>query len=235
MNKEEAKLILKLQEVDFETERINKRIEKIKEELKELKNDLLTLKREREELLRQKEELERIRKTLAEEIATAEEQLKKTEDRLMKATRDVEYRALLREKSKLEDKILKKSYELEEIEKEIEKITKELEEKIPKLEREIETIEEEIKDLELEEKHAHEKLHEVVEKRKNLLAEIPEELRRFYEENKLHFEGFVVVPVEDEACAGCGIKIPNVLLSKMIKEESIEHCPACGRFIYYKI
>ncbi|NPB08254.1 MAG: hypothetical protein GXN96_04920 [Aquificae bacterium] len=235
MDKEEARLILKLQEVDLETERINKRIEKIKEELRELRNDLQNLKKEKEELLRRKEELERIRKSLAEEIALAEEQLKKTEERLMRATRDVEYRALLREKSKLEDKILKKSYELEEVEREIDKITRELEEKIPKLEREIETIEEEIRDLELEEKHAHEKLHEIARKREALLGEIPEELRRFYEENKLHFEGFVVVPVEDEACAGCGIKIPNVLLSKMIKEESIEHCPACGRFIYYRI
>ncbi|RUM30029.1 MAG: hypothetical protein DSY42_05225 [Aquifex sp.] len=235
MTKEELKLLLKIQEIDLETERVKNRLKKIKEELETLQRDLESLKEEKEKLLRKKDEFEELRKKLKEEIANAEAQLQRTEKRLMAATRDVEYRALLREKAKLEDKILKKSYELDEVEKELEKLSKELEEKIPKIEKEIREIEEEIKDLDFEETLAHNKLHELANKKEDIKKETPEHLVRFYEENKEHFEGLVVVPMEDEACAGCGIKIPSVLLSKIIKENSIEQCPSCGRFVYYKI
>lgn len=235
MDKEEAKLILKIQEIDLDIERINKRIKAIKEEAKRLEEQLSSLYKEKELLLKRKEELENLKKQLREEIKEAEEKLEKTEEKLTKVTRDVEYKALLRERAKLEDTILKKSYELDEIEREIEKLAKEIEEKVPKLEREIRHLEEELKDLELEEKVAHEKLHEYAQKREETKKEMPEHILRFYESAKEHYEGFVVVPVEEEACSGCGIKIPNVLLTKMLKENSIEQCPSCGRFIYYKL
>ncbi|AAC07236.1 zinc ribbon domain-containing protein [Aquifex aeolicus] len=235
MTKEEAKLLVKIQEIDLETERVNHRLKKIEEEVKKLKEELEALLKEKETLLKRKEELENLKKQLQEEVKEAEEKLKVTEEKLMKVTRDVEYKALLREKSKLEDKILKKSYEIDQIEEELEKITKEIEEKVPRIERQVKEIEEELKDLELEESIAHRKIHEYVQKREEVKREIPEHLLKFYEENKKHFEGLVIVPTEDEACAGCGIKIPSVLLSKMIKEDSIEQCPSCGRFVYYKL
>ncbi|NPA31998.1 MAG: hypothetical protein GXO04_00045 [Aquificae bacterium] len=235
MTKEEAKILLKIQEIDFEAERIKNRLKKIEEEAQKLKEELFALRREKELLLKKKQELEELKKSLKEEIQSAEEQLKRTEERLMSATRDTEYRALLREKAKLEDKILKKSYELDEVEKELEKLAQKIDETIPRLQRRIEELEEEIKELEVEESVAHAKLHELAKKRKDVVGEVPEHLRRFYEENKEHFEGLVVVPLEDEACSGCGIKIPSVLLSKMVKEESIEQCPSCGRFVYYRL
>jgi len=235
MTKEEAKLLLKIQEIDLETERVNHRLRKIEEEVKNLKEELKALLKEKENLLKRKEELEKLKKELQEEVMDAEEKLKITEDKLMKVTKDVEYRALLREKAKLEDKILKKSYEIDEVEKELERISKEIEEKVPRIEKQVKEIEEELKDLELEETIVHRKLHDYAKKKEEVKKEIPEHLLRFYEENKKHFEGLVIVPTEDEACAGCGIKIPSVLLSKMIKEESIEQCPSCGRFVYYKI
>ncbi len=235
MDKEEAKLILKIQEVDLDIERINKRIESIKEEAAKLREELEALRKERELLLKRKDELESLRKKLTEEIKEAEEKLQRTEDRLMKVKRDVDYKALLREKAKLEDRILKRSYELDEVKREIEKLTKEIQERVPRIEREISYLEEEIQDLDVEEKLSHKKLHEYLKKREEIKKEIPEHLLRMYESSKEHYEGFVIVPIEEEACSGCGIRIPNVLLTKILKENSIEQCPSCGRFIYYKL
>jgi predicted nucleic acid-binding Zn-ribbon protein len=42
-----------------------------------------------------------------------------------------------------------------------------------------------------------------------------------------------VVPVIDGVCYGCFMKLPSAFVIRKNKNESINFCPNCGRFIYW--
>ncbi len=235
IDKVEAKKLLGLQEVELDISRINRRLEKIEEEKSKLRQEKEELNAELEGL---KEKLENLReeiKQVREEIRNREEQLERTEKKLTMVKKESEYKAALKEKAKLEDFILKTSYELEALEKELEELELELEKRLPQLEEKLSEIEENIEDLIYEEKTALRRLEELKKEREIKEKELSPATLSFYTSAKDRFDSLVLVPMEESACAGCGMMIPDVVYSKMIKEESIEQCPNCGRFIYYKL
>ncbi len=235
MKKEEIKPLLKLQEIDDEIERMDRRIRRIEEDIGEFEEELRTIRSELGSMLRGQEELTRLIKETKERIEQEEEMLRRTEEKMNFVRKDVEYKSLLREKSKHEDNILKLSYELDELEEKLMDLRKKLEERRPVIERRINEIEEEISDLYEEKKLAESKIKDLKLRRKTEVESIDEGLRSFYEEAKARFGSKIVVQIEEGICPGCGMKVPDALFSKMIKENSIERCPNCGRYIYYRL
>ncbi len=235
LSKENAKKLLLLQEVDTDIARIERRLGKIEEERRELEETKRELVEEIASLQKQSQDLEREVKELKEEIREKELQLDRTEKKLNYVKKESEYKAFLKEKAKLEDFILKTSYQVEELERKLEELKKKLRDEIPKLRRRIEEIEEELEDLDYEEKTALRRLDELKSERELKAKGLEPELLSFYNSAKERFDSLVLVPVEESACAGCGMVIPDLLYSHLIKEESIEQCPNCGRFIYYKL
>ncbi len=235
MTKDQLKSLLELQEIEQQLHFLKRRLERLKGEKSKLKEKLASVENEIKSLRRKKEEIKGNVRKLKDEITLEEEALKSTEERLLRVRKDVEYKALLREKSKHEDNILKKSYLLDELESELKKVNDELLIKEEKAKREIEKLKEDILDIEEEIKLTQRKAEqtelEVRERRERMNASV----LRLYDEAKEHYKGFVVVPVEDGVCTGCGIKIPEVLFSKLIKENSVDICPSCGRYIYYRL
>lgn len=235
MKKEEIKPLLEIQEIDEEVERVERRLRSIEEDRKKLLEELSRLMGELEGLESERKNLLSKRKELREEIEREEMMLSKTEERIGMVKRDSEYKALLRERSKHEDNILKKSYELDEVEKGLAELEKRIGEKRPRLEGRIKEIEEELEELELEKSSALKKLESLRAEREAVARKVSSEVLTFYEEAKKRFGNRVIVRVEEGACGGCGIRIPNVLFSKLIKEDSVEVCPSCGRYIYYRL
>ncbi len=235
MDKEKAKTLLRLQEVDQEIQRIKRR-------LKAIERDRRNLLEKKEELNKQKEGIENdlksvedTKKRLKEEMEDLERRLEGVEMKIMQVTKDVEYKALLREKSKCEDRLLKIAYELDNIEEKLKELKQKAEETLPSLEREIKDIEEELLDLDEEERIAKERLSELLDTREKVKAEVPEDVLRFYEEAKERFDYKVIAPIQDGSCSGCGTKIPSLLFSEIMRENLIEVCPNCGRYIYYSL
>ncbi len=235
MRKEDIKPLLDLQEIDEEIDRLERRLKNIERERKDFEEELSMLRRELEELRTKKEYLLSKRKELREEIEREEEMLARTEERMTMVKKDIEYKTLLREKSKHEDNILKKSYELDELEEELKELEDKIKEEEPKIEKRIKEIEEELNDLELEEKTAIRKLENLKKEKEIRASKVEEGILKFYEEAKKRFGNKVVVCIEEGVCEGCGIKVPDVLFSKLIKEDSVEICPSCGRYIYYRL
>ena len=235
MRKEDIKPLLELQEVDEEIERVERRIRSIEEDRSRLEEKLSKLREELKDLLSRRDELISRRKQIKEEIEAEEEMLAKTEKKMSMVRKDVEYKALLKEKAKHEDNILKKSYELDELNGKIKDIEDKLKEAEPRIKRRIKEIEEELEDLEIEKETAVKKLERLKKERKSYEQNINREILTFYEEARKRFGSRVVVPAEGGVCGGCGIKIPDVLFSKLIKEDNVEICPSCGRYIYYRL
>jgi predicted nucleic acid-binding Zn-ribbon protein len=235
MEKEKLLPLLALQETDQEIGRIEVRLKKIGEERNQLKEELTSARRRLDELQSAVGELERRIRDLRERIEDEERLLEGTEKKLRMVRKDVEYKALLREKSKHEDNILKMSYQLDDLEEELKRAKEVLDREKPKVERRLKEIKEEIEDLNDEEKIGLRKLEELKKQREERKKEVDESLLDFYERARKKFDNAVIVSVQEEVCTGCGMKVPDVLFSKMLKEKSIEICPSCGRYIYYKL
>lgn len=235
MKTEEAKEILKIQQVDQEIARVKLRIKRIHEEKSDLEKRIDDLQKEEDEIKAKLEDLKRKRKELEDFIREEEEALKKVEDKMYKVTKDFEYKALLREKARHEDNILKASYELDSLVEDLEDFTKTADKRLSEIDKTLKDLREELEDLTYEIKASERKLEELELRRKEVTSSLPEGLLQTYELMKDRFDSMVVVPVEDGVCTGCGMRVPDVLYSDMMRTNEIHRCPNCGRYIYYRL
>ncbi|MDQ7038311.1 MAG: C4-type zinc ribbon domain-containing protein [Aquificota bacterium] len=235
MDPEKVKDLLKLQEVDQEILRIKRRLKRLAQEredlearIRELEDEIGGLRDRHRDLISRKNEIK-------EAIEEEEGKLKLAEKRLMMVKKDAEYKAALREKAKHEDSILKLMVDLDEVEEEISKVEKELKERESYVQKKIKELKDEIEDLNAEEKDVKIRMGELEKKREEVKKGIDESILTVYEELKDRLEAKLVAQIEEGTCSGCGMKVPDVIFSKLIKESSIERCPNCGRYIYYKL
>jgi len=235
IQKEELKLLLELQETQMSIEKLEKALLRIE---KEKENYLYELSKIEEEEALELLEINKIDEEIAnakEEISFCEENIKRTEKRLNLVKKAEEYKALLREKARFEDRIIK----LRERLKELQRLKKERQEayerKKKELERKQKEIKEELKDLDLEKERLIKRLEEVKLKERELLNTLPHSVISKYEELKTKIEPPVIVPIVSfGACGGCGMKLPAYLYSKAVRGEII-FCPNCGRILYYEV
>ena len=235
MKPEEAREILKIQEVDQDIARINVRLTRIEEERSEIKKRIEDLQREEDDIKGKLESLRKRKKEMEDLIREEEEALKKVEEKMYKVTKDFEYKALLREKARHEDNILKTSYELDTLEKELDGFSKTADKRLTEIEKTLKDLEEELEDLNYELNISRKKLEELERRREEVTSSLPKGLLDTYEMMRDRFDSMVVVPVEDGVCTGCGMRVPDVLYSDMMRTNEIHRCPNCGRYIYYRL
>ena len=235
MRREEILRLLKIQEIDQEIERLERYLRKVREERERRERELAGVREEETSLERKEAELTGKLRSLRERLSEEEDLLEKTERRMLAVRKDHEYRALLREKAKHEDTILKLFYEIEDLERRISEFREEAERRHPLLRRRARELREEIEELVDEENTAVNRLKSTKEDREKYIEGLDEASLRFYNEAKERFGTTIIAKIEEGVCTGCGMKVPDVLFSKLLRENSIERCPSCGRYIYYRL
>ena len=68
--------------------------------------------------------------------------------------------------------------------------------------------------------------------REELRARIPKPLLYSYDKLKNHYKR-AIVPVKDNTCLGCFIKIPTSISAKGRIDKGIHFCEGCGRILYW--
>ena len=68
--------------------------------------------------------------------------------------------------------------------------------------------------------------------RDELDSSINRRFRDKYNQLSAHY-GNAVVPVVHERCSGCFTQLPTALFASPERNEQVETCPSCGRFIYW--
>lgn len=68
--------------------------------------------------------------------------------------------------------------------------------------------------------------------REELIGSITRIHRSTYTQLTGHY-GNAVVPVVHERCSGCFTQLPTALFASPERNEQVETCPSCGRFIYW--
>jgi hypothetical protein len=74
---------------------------------------------------------------------------------------------------------------------------------------------------------------EAISKEKSELIEtIDKKILSFYEKIRRWANETAVVPVKNQACYGCHMKLTNKVYSEFLATDEITNCPHCGRIIY---
>ena len=118
----------------------------------------------------------------------------------------------------------------------LDKIAEDKTQEIEKLKEELAKEEKEIKDIteviNTKISEFEQKREELSKKKAELIEQIDKKILSFYEKIKRWARESAVVPVKEQACYGCYMKLTNRTYSEFLASDEITTCPHCGRIIY---
>merc|ERR1711941_191468 len=113
------------------------------------------------------------------------------------------------------------------------------EEELKELQGKLTEEEESIKEIQVAVDDAIEAINKernvVSQERGELLEKFDNKILTFYQKIRRWAKDSAVVPVKDQACYGCFMKINDKTYAEVIKSEEIINCPHCGRILYKEV
>lgn len=231
--KPEIQLLIDIQELDVELQKLKARINTLPQKLAEINASVEEQHKQEVALKRKYEETIKERRRKEMDLKDAEEKKQKYLSQQLSVKTNKEMQALQHEIElieqkidNLEDEILKLLDEEEELntkihqEKEKTKLVEE------KAEAESRKIKEEIEKLKQE-------YQTLSKKRKEMIAQITDELRDFYNEFHKRYLGELVVPVVNGSCGGCFMQLLPQRLVQIHLGQEIVFCDRCHRLLAY--
>jgi hypothetical protein len=218
---------LRVRDLDNDRKTIPARLTEIAAVLEKARSELSTQ-------LNQLDEAEMARRMAESDLKAEKEKIKKWESRLNEIKTNRDYQALSREiesarKANLgiEDEILRKMQEIEDLKKSI----SQKEEEQAKVES---GLVGERSDLEQKLATVNARMAEEDLVRNRAKQGLDPAWANQYELIRKRRDGIAVVPVLDEHCQGCHMGIPPQLYNLVLRGEEIRTCPYCARILYYE-
>lgn len=230
--KEGIELLFSLQQKDDSIREIEEAIREIPKTIKALEDErdgkVNIIEATKAKLNQNVKEREKCEK----DILLVKEKIKKYKDQMSKATTNKEYQGFTAEIkyeedniSKIEEKIIEKMLESDEIMNEIRRS----EEDYNKI---ADEYNHKIKDLNGNLEYHKQKLAEENEIKNTLREKIKPALLRSYDQLFKKKAGKAISFVESEFCGVCNIKIRPQLMSELISTSNLFLCENCGRILY---
>jgi predicted nucleic acid-binding Zn-ribbon protein len=230
--KEGLELLFLLQQQDDQTCQIETEIKDIPVIIKQLEQErdgkktiIENVKAKRQENVKDREKLEK-------EILMIKEKINKYREQMNKSTTNKEYQGFITEIkfeeeqiSMVEEKIIQKMLEFDEIMDEI----RERENDFNQIASE---YNKRIKELNDRHVYLNSKLQEENNKKSELRKKISQNLLKVYDNLFQKKAGKVISVVETEFCGICNIKIRPQLLNEIISTNNLFICENCGRILY---
>ncbi|MCM8774326.1 MAG: C4-type zinc ribbon domain-containing protein [Candidatus Omnitrophica bacterium] len=233
--KEEIRKLIQLQELDSHIYSLTNRkdveipieIDRLKKSLEGKGFTLTTFEEKVKKLYAERKDKEL-------DLATKEENIRKAQSQLYQLKTNKEYKAKLLEieslkadVSKIEDSVIRFLEELDRADKELKEIKNKFseEEKLFK-EKESKLIEEQ-KKLEIE-------IKSLQEKKAKLSCDVNKDVLAVYEKLIRTRGGIAIVPVEDENCGACHIRVTAQKINEIKMYKELVFCEACVRILWIK-
>lgn len=232
--KEQIKVLVKLQHLDTEAERIKSTLNDVSKKLENLDSSL----KEIEQNIKNQEsvlnELKKEYRDYESDVKINLAKNKKSQEKLRSVKTNKEYQSLLKEietvkskNSSIEDKMIECLDRMDETE---EIVAKKRDEYLQFSDR----IKSEKENIEYETGINKKTLDELDMDRKNVSGLIDSQLFKKYLVIKEQQGGLAVVPVKDAVCHGCNVNLPPQLYNELFRYASLKFCPNCHRIIYLK-
>ncbi len=232
MNVPQLKSLLKLQKNDLTLIQLKKEAQSVPERQAQIKKNAQSARDQATAAQDAVKACESAIKQIELEVETAKEQINKYKTQQMQARTNEEYKAFEKEIAnagekigELEDKELLEMTRLDEVKADLVKA------------REVEAAAEaqvatEIQELEERLNVIRSTFAEVKEGREDLVAEIDKEISDRYMQLLNKKQDAVVVPIRQDSCNGCHMKLTPQTLHDAHSQQKWTNCNFCGRYLY---
>ncbi|MCS7214989.1 MAG: C4-type zinc ribbon domain-containing protein [Thermodesulfovibrio sp.] len=231
---EQLNTLIKLQNIDSLILSLKQKLEIIPLEIKKLDEKIQEIDKSFENERKKVLNLEKIKKEKERQIEDINEKIRKFKEKTSQVKTNKEYQALLKEIELIEENLKKEEENFLIILYKLEEANKNLNQFRSKIDLDKKEIDKQKKELEDQKVIINQKIENLREDRKKLIAELSSEYYEEYRELMKKHKGLAVVEVKNSVCQGCFLHIPPQLYVEIKINQSIYHCPQCGRFLYYK-
>jgi len=227
-------IILQLQEIDGEIDRLKSEKQKIPIELQALEAELARH-RERFQLESDKlEELKRERRSKERQLSIQQDKLEQYKSQRLSVRTNKEYTALESEiaeleesDSAIEDGILELMISIDEATDELEGAKHELDAQEGEFNRRREKLLSDLRNLDRQ-------IAQWNEKRGGFLEKIGPALMRKYDDWRKRRGSSLVAVIHGQSCGGCHLTLPLQLINEVREKRKIYTCNSCGRILYWE-
>ena len=233
--KEQINILVKLQEIEIETQNIKSTLSNVSKKIETLDADLKEFERTIEDRESIFNELEKKYRDYESDARINLDQEKKTQAKLRSVKTNREYQSLLKEiedvktkNSNIEDKMIECLDRMDETKRIIEMKREEFLQFSDRAKREKEII-----------KQAAEQGKNKISKLDTDWKEVscmigPELLNKYLTIKQQQQGGLAVVSVKDAVCNGCNVNLPPQLYNELFRGDKLKFCLNCQRIIYLK-
>lgn len=231
---EHLDILVQIQELDTQILTILEQEKRLPHIIASLQSSVEDARKELAEATSSYEEINRKRRDLEGQLQDVEDKIRKLKGRIPEIKTNKEYQALLKEISLAEQEKSDKEEAILLLLEDMDVLKAVQKEKEKELEKEEKIFKEEKKRVEREFKDLSEKLRHLEGQKKELRRKVENKLLADYDSLFDSKRGLAVVPVQNEYCLGCHIRIPPQVYAEIRKNEKIIYCQNCQRILYWK-
>ena len=229
----EVRTAIELQEVDHKIAEAGSRIDSLPARIKAIEEQLKDFLSAFDAAKRRLAANQKERRELDVEIQQINAKITKHRDQLYQVKTNEQYRAMLKEIEgeesnirKIEDRILERMVESEQLEKQIADASQKLDSEKARVAKESGT-------LEAERQAAIVERDQLTARRNELAGSLTEEIRNLYEKLKRARGGIAVAEVRDGFCSGCHVRLRPQAFNDVSTSDGLFTCENCVRILYY--
>jgi len=229
----DLKTVIELQQTDTAIGELTSRIEALPSEVQALEADLDQFIHAHEERKQRQAANQKERREFELEVQTVQEKISRHKDQLYQVKTNEQYRAMLKEIGgeesnirKIEDRILERMIEAEELQKKVQ-------EAAAHLESEKARVAAEKTRLESARQTAAEERDRLLARRKELEVALSDDVRELYERVRKARRGLALAEVRDGFCSACNVRLRPQAYNEARTNESILTCENCLRILYF--
>ena len=229
----DLKAVVEVQELDQQVAGLTVLIDSLPKQIQTLQSQLADFIHAHEERKKRLAANLKERKDLEGDVKVIQEKITKHKDQLYQVKTNEQYRAMLKEIEgeegnirKIEDQILEKMIEAEDIQKHVQEAAARLEGEKARVAAEIKRLQDERqKDLgERERQQA---------RRKEVAALLSESVLALYERIRTNRSGVAVVEVRDGLCTACNVRLRPQVYNEVRRNDVVLTCENCSRILHY--